>query len=129
MRVSSKKRKKKSLDKSSIEFVALTKAKLNKWFFNECQTEKSMYIVPGVYTYHFEYDLPNDLPTSCEEKYAAIRYMASVHIVHASLDEKVHTMPFTVIKPFNLNAESVFKVSFFFFVLDFHSTHQECSKQ
>lgn len=67
--------------------------------------------MPGIYTYHFECDLPKELPTSCEEKFGFIRYVASVHIQHASLDEKVHTVPFTVIKPFNLNTEPIFQVS------------------
>lgn len=80
-------------------------------------TDKGLCIVPGIYTYHFECDLPKELPTSCEEKFGFIRYVASVHILHASLDEKVHTVPFTVIKPFNLNTEPIFQVSIFFFIL------------
>lgn len=69
-------------------------------------------IAPGVYTYKFQCNLPKELPTSCEEKFVFIRYLASVHIVLQPLSvDKVHSVAFTVIKPYNLNAEPMFQVS------------------
>lgn len=74
--------------------------------------DKPCTMAPGVYTYKFQCDLPKELPTSCEEKFGFIRYLASVHIVLQPLSvDKVHSVAFTVIKPYNLNAEPIFQVS------------------
>lgn len=74
--------------------------------------DKPCSMAPGVYTYKFQCDLPKELPTSCEEKFGFIRYLASVHIVLQPLSvDKVHSVAFTVIKPYNLNAEPIFQVS------------------
>lgn len=74
--------------------------------------DKPFAMAPGVYTYKFQCDLPKELPTSCEEKFGFIRYLASVHIVLQPLSaDKVHSVAFTVIKPYNLNAEPIFQVS------------------
>lgn len=74
--------------------------------------DKPFAMAPGVYTYKFQCDLPKELPTSCEEKFGFIRYLASAHILLQPLSaDKVHSVAFTVIKPYNLNAEPIFKVS------------------
>lgn len=76
----------------------------------EINIDKPISISPGVYTYPFESNLPTNLPTSCEGKYGFIRYFASVHIVRPSLPIQIQTVPFTVIKPYNLNAVPIFQV-------------------
>lgn len=65
----------------------------------------------GIYTYPFETDLPENLPTSCEGKYGFIRYLASVNIIRPSQPVQTQTIAFTVIKPHNLNASPLFQVS------------------
>lgn len=67
-------------------------------------------IPPGVYTYNFEVELSDNLPTSCEGKFGFIRYLASVIIMRQMLPVETQTIAFTVIKPHNLNALPVFQV-------------------
>lgn len=70
-----------------------------------------MTVSTGIYTYPFEVELPESLPTSCEGKYGFIRYLASVNIVRPSQPVQTQTVPFTVIKTHNLNASPLFQVS------------------
>lgn len=67
-------------------------------------------IPPGVYTYPFEVELAENLPTSCEGKFGFIRYLASVNIIRQLLPVETQTIAFTVIKPHNLNALPVYQV-------------------
>lgn len=71
----------------------------------------SMTVSTGVYTYPFEIELPDNLPTSCEGKYGFIRYLASVNIIRPNQPIQTQTIAFTVIKPHNLNASPLFQVS------------------
>lgn len=68
-------------------------------------------VATGVYTYPFEIDLPDNLPTSCESKYGFIRYLASVNIIRPKQPVQTQTIAFTVIKPHNLNASPLFQVN------------------
>lgn len=70
-----------------------------------------MPVATGVYTFPFACDLPKDSPTSYEGQFGFIRYLAIVHIVRPSLPDKTYNIAFTVIKPYNLNAEPIFQVS------------------
>lgn len=70
-----------------------------------------MTVPTGIYTYPFETDLPENLPTSCEGKYGFIRYLASVNIIRPDQPVQTQTTAFTVIKPHNLNASPLFQVS------------------
>lgn len=76
-----------------------------------CEFSDSMMVPTGIYTYPFETDLPENLPTSCEGKYGFIRYLASVNIIRPSQPVQTQTIAFTVIKPHNLNASPLFQVS------------------
>lgn len=73
-------------------------------------SEESVQIEPGVYTFGFECDLPRDLPTSCEGKFGFIRYLASVQVIRSKEPEQLQGCPFTVIKPYNLNADPIVQV-------------------
>lgn len=70
-----------------------------------------MTVSTGIYTYPFEVELPESLPTSCEGKYGFIRYLASVNIVRPNQPVQTQTVAFTVIKPKNLNKSPLFQVS------------------
>lgn len=67
-------------------------------------------MAPGMYHYSFEFKLP-DLPTSIEGKHGHVRYFA-IFVIDAIYPEKkrIINIPFTVIKPFDLNADSEFRV-------------------
>lgn len=67
----------------------------------------------GAYDYPFEFKLPNDLATSIEGKHGHIRYFA-IFVIDAIYPEKKQSLniPFSVIKPFDLNADPVFRVIF-----------------
>lgn len=70
-------------------------------------------MVPGVHDYTFEFKLPSDLPTSIEGKHGNIRYTA-IFVIDAIYPEKRKTLkiPFTVLRPFDLNADPEFRVIF-----------------
>lgn len=67
-------------------------------------------MTPGLYNYTFEFTLP-DLPTSLEGNHGHIRYFA-IFVIDAIYPEKkkIVNIPFSVIRPFDLNADLEFKV-------------------
>lgn len=67
-------------------------------------------LVPGEYNYTFNTMLPHQLPTSFEGDYGHIRYTASVVLDIPMWPDKEFEVPFTVIKPINLNADPALKV-------------------
>lgn len=67
-------------------------------------------VSPGLYSFQFECDLPDNLPTSYEGKFGFIRYVAAVYIKHPLYADKVYVKAFTVIKPHNLNVYPSFRV-------------------
>lgn len=75
------------------------------------RSDTTLTVSTGIYTYPFEIELPESLPTSCEGKYGFIRYLASVNIVRPTQPVQTQTVPFTVIKTHNLNASPLFQVS------------------
>lgn len=77
---------------------------------NVCADSKLVRIEPGIYSFAFQCDLPDCLPTSCEEKYGYIRYLATVHIERPDIPDKTFSTAFTVIKPCNLNADPIYQV-------------------
>lgn len=76
----------------------------------QCFSIDFLTVSPGIYTYPFQAELPDNLPTSCEGKYGFIRYLASVNIIRPQQLVQTQTVAFTVIKPHNLNASPLFQV-------------------
>lgn len=68
-------------------------------------------LAPGVYNFNFECMLANNLPTSIEARHGHIRYFARfvVDIIYPC--RKVFEVPFFVIKPIDLNANPILRVS------------------
>lgn len=65
---------------------------------------------PGTHSYTFECMLPSDLPTSVEGKHGHIRYIASIVVDGIHSGKKIFDVPFTVIRPFDLNCNSELRV-------------------
>lgn len=66
---------------------------------------KTIRLEAGIHRYPFECQLMTLVPTSMEEKFGHIRYIASVYF-HKNRDANapaIHTELFTIIKPLNLN--------------------------
>lgn len=93
-----------------VPIPRLYRIMVTHYFFFEYSDTKLVRIDPGIYSFAFECDLPEVLPTSCEEKYGYIRYLATVHIERPDIPDKTFSTAFTVIKPCNLNADPIHQV-------------------
>lgn len=62
-----------------------------------------MILVPGVYNYTFQCNLPIGLPTSVEGIHGHIRYSATVSLIRPMWTDQEFEEGFTVIKPVDLN--------------------------
>lgn len=60
-------------------------------------------LVPGVYNYTFQCNLPIGLPTSVEGIHGHIRYSATVTLIRPMWTDQEFEEGFTVIKPVDLN--------------------------
>lgn len=63
-----------------------------------------------MYNYSFECDLDNELPTSIEAGFGSIRYFTRVVLDILHRPSKAIVQPFSVIKPFDLNIDPMFRV-------------------
>lgn len=74
--------------------------------------------MPGTYNYNFECMLPPGLPTSVEGRYGHVRYNIRVVIDRPLWSDKQFKVPFTVIRPVNINDFPSLRVMNFYF--NFH---------
>lgn len=72
----------------------------------------------GEYTYSFHVILPDNLPTSFDGKYGQIHYEIIATIDRPSRYPKVYRLPFTVIRPLDLNFDPIYRVSKFVLNVD-----------
>lgn len=65
---------------------------------------------PGIYTYNFNCQLPLGLPSSLETETGYIRYRIKVEIVIPFWSNENFEIPFTVMRPLNLNYDATYRV-------------------
>lgn len=65
----------------------------------------------GTHSYPFQCQLPAGVPTSWEGGCGYIRYAVRVHVNEPLAPKQEFEVPFTVIKPVNLNLDQTLRVS------------------
>lgn len=76
-------------------------------------------IQPGIYTYTFQCNLPDNLPTSLESQNGYIRYSVLVKLDRPLMIDTEFLQPFTVIKKVNLNDSPALRVGILIFCIIF----------
>lgn len=68
--------------------------------------ESELVIDAGRHTFEFQFDIPENCPSSYEGFHGYIRYLVKIIFVRSFINE-TKEVPFTVIKPFNLNNDNI----------------------
>lgn len=69
------------------------------------------HLLPGTYTYKFQVEIPNGVPTSIEAQHGHIRYGLQVVLDRPRWPDQKFEETFTVIKPLNLNHDLNLRVN------------------
>lgn len=64
----------------------------------------------GTYNYHFELNLPSDLPSSIEGRIGSVRYFVRVIIDNTVLTNEIFKRVLNVIQPLDLNDDLLYRV-------------------
>ncbi|XP_067638724.1 arrestin domain-containing protein 1 isoform X2 [Eurosta solidaginis] len=75
-----------------------------------CASSSCMEWLAGEYSYTFHVILPENLPTSFDGKYGQIHYEIITTIDRPARYPKVFKLPFTVIQPFDLNLDTIYRL-------------------
>lgn len=73
--------------------------------------ETEILLPMGTHSYPFQFQLPVGMPTSWEGGYGYIRYTVRVNVNEPLCPKQEFEVPFTVIKPVNLNLDRTLCVS------------------
>ncbi|CAD6995989.1 unnamed protein product [Ceratitis capitata] len=80
------------------------------YVLGSCASSSCMDWSAGDYSYTFHVILPENLPTSFDGKYGQIHYEIITTIDRPARYPKVFKLPFTVIQPLDLNADTIYRV-------------------
>lgn len=89
------------------------------YVLGSCGSTTPLEWTAGEYSYTFHIILPENLPTSFDGKYGQIHYEIITTIDRFSRSPKIFKLPFTVIQPVDLNANSIYRVKLFLFLFLF----------
>jgi len=81
------------------------------YVLGSCSSNSYIDWLAGEYAYTFHVVLPDNLPTSFDGRFGQIHYEITATIERIGKYPKIFKLPFTVIHPLDLNADTLYRVS------------------